>query len=337
VLRAAGGPPEEGLPLSRQKVLVADDEETIRMVFSELLQHEGLEVATAFDGQNALEVFAEFQPDLMLLDVMMPRLNGFQVCEQLKSDPVSRLTPIVMITASSAKQNRVRGLEAGADDFLAKPVDRSELTARVRSLLRIKRYTDELESAEAVLMALARSIEGKDPYTEGHCERLSVFSVMLGEALGLPEEEIVALRRGGIVHDIGKISVPDAILLKKGRLDDSELKVMREHPIIGERICRGLRSFALVLPIIRHHHEKQDGTGYPDGLSGEDVPLTARILQIVDVYDALRTERPYKPSFSEKQVLEIMQQEVDAGWWDPDIFRVFRDEVLAKQGELIAT
>jgi putative two-component system response regulator len=189
--------------------------------------------------------------------------------------------------------------------------------------LRIKAHTDELERAELVLFALARSIEAKDVYTQNHCDRLAEYAVRLGKQIGLPSEQIVALHRGGIVHDIGKVAVPDAILLKPGKLTEDEWKVMREHPVVGERICAPLKSFGLVLPIIRHHHERLDGSGYPDGLKGEEVPLTARVLQIVDVYDALTTTRPYRQALSNAEALEIMQAEVKKGWWDDSIFREF--------------
>lgn len=224
----------------------------------------------------------------------MPRLTGFQACEKIKNNPDTYLIPVILITALSDKQDRIEGIKVGADDFLTRPVDRTELLARVRSLLRLKQRTDELERAESVLFALAQSIEGKDPYTHGHCERLAEYSARLGEQLGLPEDQITALRRAGIVHDVGKIAVPDAILLKPGRLTPDEWRIIREHPVVGERICAPLKSFRFVLPIIRHHHEKLDGSGYPDGLSGEAIPVTARVLQMVDVYDALTTERPYK-------------------------------------------
>jgi putative two-component system response regulator len=321
--------------MDRQKVLVADDEETVRYVFSGVLEHEGLEVATAADGEEALRVFDEFEPDLVLLDVVMPKLNGLEVCERLKGNPKSCLTPVVMITASSIKQNRIRALQIGADDFLSKPVDRIELVARVRSLLRIKRYTDELESAETVLMALARSIEGKDPYTEGHCERLSFYAARLGRRLMLPDDQLVALRRAGVLHDVGKVAVPDAILLKPGPLTEEERRIMREHAIVGEKICRGLKSFRYVLPIIRHHHEKINGTGYPDGLKGDEIPLTARILTIVDVFDALSTKRPYRDALPLEQVRTTMQEEVDNGWWDPDLFHEFL-EMLEEETGLLA-
>ncbi|MGH9580146.1 MAG: HD domain-containing phosphohydrolase, partial [Terriglobales bacterium] len=262
--------------------------------------------------------------DLVLLDIEMPLLNGFAVCQRLKSNPETRLTPVVLVTGLSATEDRVRGIEAGADDFLTKPVERSELLARVRSLLSLKAHTDELERAESVLFALARSIEGKDPYTQGHCERLSEHSALLARQIGLPEEQVTALRRAGIVHDIGKVAVSDAILLKPARLTAEEFRTMQEHPAVGERICKPLKSFKLVLPIIRHHHEKLDGTGYPDGLKGGSIPLTARVLTIVDVFDALTTERPYKRAFPATDALHTMEQEVRRGWWDEELFAEFQ-------------
>ena len=243
---------------------------------------------------------------------------------------------MVLITALSDKQDRIEGIKVGADDFLTRPVDRTELLARVRSLLTLKRRTDDLERAESVLFSLARSIEGKDPYTHGHCERLSDYSARLGAHLGLTEDEITALRRAGVVHDIGKVAVPDAILLKPGRLTEEEWKLVREHPVVGERICAPLRSFRLVLPIIRHHHEKLDGSGYPDGLRGNAIPLTARVMQIVDVYDALTTERPYKKAFSVNDALHTMKEEVMKGWWDPRIFEQFEQLVRSSTGDSIS-
>jgi putative two-component system response regulator len=306
------------------KILVVDDDAANRELLEEFLVAEGLEVVTAPDGRSSLEAFARLAPDLVLLDVNMPFVDGFEVCRRLKSNPDTRLTPVVLVTALSATDDRVRGIKVGADGFLSKPVDHSELLAHVRSLLSLKAYTDELERAESVLFALARSIEGKDPYTEDHCERLSGYSARLGERVGLAEDQIIALRRAGTIHDIGKVAVPDAILLKPGRLTPEELRIMQEHPVVGERICAPLKSFRLVLPIIRHHHEKLNGSGYPDGLKGDDIPITARVLQIVDVYDALTTQRPYKRAFSRAEALEMMEDEVKKGWWDPGIFQEFR-------------
>lgn len=304
-------------------ILVADDHGSNRVLLEEMLAAAGFTVYTASDGASALRMFESARPDLVLLDVMMPHPHGFEVCERIKANKETCLTPVILVTALSNTEDRVRGITAGADDFLTKPVDRSELLARVRSLLKLKAHTDELERAESVLFALARSIEGKDPYTQDHCARLSDYASRLGERLRLPSEQLTALHRAGIVHDIGKVAVPDAILLKPARLTEDEWKIMREHPIVGERICAPLKSFRLVLPIIRHHHEKLDGTGYPDGLKGKEIPVTARILQIVDVYDALTTARPYKRALSGVEALEIMCQEVRRGWWDTDIFSEF--------------
>ncbi|HLB91163.1 MAG TPA: HD domain-containing phosphohydrolase [Terriglobales bacterium] len=311
-------------------VLIADDQASNRELMEELLSSQGFRVITAPDGSTALQMLSRIQTDLVVLDVLMPGMSGLEVCEKIKANPDTYLIPVILTTSLSDKQDRIDGIRVGADDFLTRPVDRTELLARVRSLLKLKLRTDELERAEAVLFTLARSIEGKDPYTHGHCERLADFSARLGEHLGLPEEQIIALRRGGVVHDIGKIAVPDAILLKPGRLSEDEWKLIREHPVVGERICAPLKSFRTVLPIIRHHHERFDGSGYPDGLRGESIPITARVLQIVDVYDALTTERPYKHAFSITEALQTMKEEVSRGWWDPVIFDQF--ERLARDG-----
>src|SRR5581483_8096633 len=306
-------------------ILVVDDDSANCELFKSLLQDSGYEVVVASDGRRSLEEFARSRPDLVLLDVQMPVVNGFEVCRRLKCHPESRLVPVVLVTGLAATEDRVQGLEAGADDFLTKPVERSELLARVRSLLSRKAFTDELERAESVLFTLALSIEGKDPYTGRHCERLSDFSASLGHRIGLRTDEITALRRAGTVHDIGKVAVPDSILLKPGKLTPEEFRIMQQHPVVGERICAPLKSFHLVLPIIRHHHEKLDGTGYPDGLRGNQIPLTARILQIVDIYDALTTDRPYRRALSIADALETMEGEVRKGWWDADVFDEFQE------------
>src|ERR1700687_3257041 len=310
-------------------ILIADDHESSLLGLEGLLLMEGYKVVTARDGEMALAEFGRAQPDLVLLDVNMPKLRGTEVCRRIKSNPETLLIPVVLITALTATQDRVDGIEAGADDFLNKPVKRDQLIARVRSLLRLKAFTDELERAEAVLFALARSIEGKDPYTQGHCERLADYSVRLGQHMGLPAEDIKALRRAGIVHDIGKVAVPDSILLKPSRLTRNEQMILRLHPVVGERICASLKSFQLVLPIIRHHHEKMNGSGYPDGLRGEQIPLAVRVLQIVDIYDALSTERPYKSALSGAAALDVMRNEVNKGWWDPKVLAAFEELIKA--------
>lgn len=311
-------------------ILVADDQASNRELLDELLTTQGFKVIAVSDGDEALQQLAKTVVDLIVLDVMMPRRNGFEACEEIKSNPNTYLIPVILVTSLSEKQDRIKGIRAGADDFLSRPVDRSELLARVRSLLMLKQRTDELERAESVLFTLARSIEGKDPYTHGHCERLAEYSASLGRHLGLSEDQITALRRAGVVHDIGKIAVPDAIILKPTSLSPEEWKLVRQHPVVGERICAPLKSFRSVLPIIRHHHERIDGSGYPDGLRGDTIPIAARVLQIVDVYDALTTVRPYKPAFSVTEALQTMKLEVARGWWDPRIFDQF--EQLIRDG-----
>lgn len=317
-------------------ILVADDQTANRDLLEELLATQGFKVVTVTNGAEVIEELIRTPVDLVLMDVMMPILTGFQACEKIKNNPDTDLIPVILITALSERQDRIEGIKVGADDFLTRPVDRTELLARVRSLLRLKQRTDELERAESVLFSLARSIEGKDPYTHGHCERLADYSARLAEQIGLPEDQITALRRAGIVHDVGKIAVPDAILLKPGRLTPEEWTIIREHSVVGERICAPLKSFRFVLPIIRHHHEKLDGSGYPDGLRGESIPITARVLQIVDVYDALTTDRPYKKAFSITDALQTMKEEVGKGWWDPYIFDEFERLVRAGTADFLS-
>ena len=317
------------------KILVVDDDPGSRGGLELLLRRQGYDVLVAPDGNFALTQSVLHRPDVILLDVVMPGFDGIELCRHLKSDPETRLTPVVLITALSEAEDRLRGIEAGADDFLSKPLDPSELLARVRSLLKLKAYTDELENAESVLFSLALSIEGRDPYTRGHCERLGELSARLGERMGLGAELIAALRRAGVIHDIGKVAVPDAVLRKCGKLNRKEKTLMQQHPLVGECICAPLKSFRLVLPIIRHHHEKLNGSGYPDGLKGEEIPLTARILQIVDVYDALTTPRPYRRTLNPTEALKVMAQEVRKGWWDPNVFAEFRS-MLKQDGLEVA-
>jgi putative two-component system response regulator len=311
-----------------ERVLVADDSEANRELLLELLTAEGYYVVLAADGSEAQGQIRSGSIDLALLDVVMPRPTGFEICQSMKSSEETRLIPVVLLTSLNSDADRIRGIMCGADDFLTKPVNRHELLARVYSLLRLKQFTDELDNAESVLFSLALTIEAKDPYTEGHCDRLSKYSVALAEKLGLPDELLTALRRGGSVHDIGKLAVPERILLKPGPLDPDERRIMQQHTIIGERICAPLRSFRNVLPIIRHHHEKWDGSGYPDGLKGEAIPLTARILQITDIYDALTTARPYRQALPVPEALAIMRAEASRGWWDVALLNEFESSVL---------
>jgi putative two-component system response regulator len=319
------------LPRRRSaRILVVDDNRDNAFVTRELLQSAGYEVQNAENAMRAEALIREQPPDVILLDVVMPGKSGIDLCRDLKASAETRLIPIVMITGLTERDDKIRAIEAGADDFLNKPIFPEELFARVRSLLKLKEFTDELESAENVLCTLALSVESRDPYTAGHCERLAEYASHLGRHLGLSGEELVALRRGGYLHDLGKITVPDEILKKGSDLTAVEWQIMRQHPVTGESICRPLRSLKDVLPIIRHHHEHWNGSGYPDGLKGEEIPLLARVLQTVDIYDALRTARPYKPALAHEEAVRVMHTGAASGRWDPQLVERFF-EMLRKR------
>jgi len=313
------------------RILVVDDNPDMIELMRELLVSHGYEVITVPDATRAEAEVRRHPPDLILSDVVMPGRSGYELCHQMKEDPATRLIPFLLITGLSDREDKVKGIEAGADDFLNKPIFPAELFARVKSLLKLKEFTDELETAESVLCTLGLSVEARDPYTEGHCERLSQRAAALGHHLGLDQDSIIALRRGGYLHDLGKIAVPDEILKKGSNLTPEEWQVMKRHPITGENICKPLKSLRLVLPIIRFHHEHSDGTGYPEGLHKDQIPLLPRILQVVDVYDALRTARPYKPALSHDQAALTMRVEAQNGLWDEELVAAFFSMLAKRQ------
>src|ERR1700683_3332935 len=314
---------EVGARRHSPRILVVDDNAAIAALMSQLLTMRGYEVVTAGDAPQAEAEVQRQAPDLILSDVRMPGKSGYDLCRDLKENPSTRLIPFVLITGLTDSADKLRGIEAGADDFLNKPVLAEELTARVKSLLRVKEFTDELETADSVLCTLGLAVESRDPYTEGHCERLASYGVDLARHLGLDTDSIVALRRGGYLHDLGKIAVPDAILKKGTDLTLPEWEIMKGHPVTGENICKPLKSLRLVLPIIRHHHEHADGSGYPDGLRAGEIPLLPRVLQVVDVYDALRTARPYKPALGHEEAAQTMREEARQGLWDAELVNEF--------------
>lgn len=311
------------LPSTAGKILVVDDERANVDILTRLMTRDGYVVVRASSGAQALEAVAREQPDLVLMDVNMPGIDGFEVCRRLKGDTATRLLPVVLVTGLTASEDRIRGIDAGADDFLSKPFAIDELQARVRSLTRLKRYTDDLESADSVILSLALTIESRDPYTGGHCDRLVRYALALGGQLGLDEDQRVALARGGILHDVGKVGLPDAVLLKRSALTPAEFAQMQQHPVVGESLCGGLRSLQAVRPIVRHHHERLDGSGYPDHLRGDTIPILASIISVVDAYDAMTTTRPYKDAVAPEVACRELCDEVHKGWRSKVIVAAF--------------
>ena len=314
---------EEIRPPPRAHILIVDDEAVQRQLLSDLLLAEGYDVATAASGEEAFTQVLQAPPDCVLLDILMPGMDGYEVCRRLKGDFRTVFIPVVFVTVLARLEDKVKGIEAGADDFLLKPVNPLELLARVRACLRLKHLTNELDHAEGILASLADAVEARDPFLVGHCERLAALALELGRAVEIDSEGLAALRRGCLLHDLGKIAVPDAILLKPGPLTPAEQAVMMKHVLVGERICQPLKSLRPVLPLIRFHHERWDGSGYPDGLGGKTIPLLARILQIADVYDALRTPRPYRVGLPPAEAAAILREETARGWRDPRLVEAF--------------
>jgi putative two-component system response regulator len=307
-------------------VLVVDDSEANLVVVKACVTDIDCELRFAADGRTALGMIERDAPDLVLLDVQMPGMDGFEVCRRIRSNPRLRLLPVVMVTARDHSQDRVKALECGADDFMTKPFERAELVARVRSSLRLKSLYNTLDSAEQVIFALANAVEAKDAVTERHTRRVAESARHLGMRLGLPEPALDALYRGGLIHDIGKIGVSETILLKSGPLDVFEQHLMQEHPEIGANIVAPLHSGVSLQPIIRHHHERFDGRGYPDGLSGQGIPLLARIISICDAFDALINDRPYRAGVSVAEAVAILRGGAGSQW-DPELVELFVAEM----------
>jgi putative two-component system response regulator len=311
--------------------IVADDEETNHLLMTRILEKIGFQIAHVYDGEKALELALNNKPDLVLLDVLLTAgITGFDVCRKIKSNPLTRFIPTILITGLNTEETKVEGLEAGADDYFVKPFNPAELTARIKSLMATKRALEEFESAERVISSLAVAIEAKDPNTKGHSVRVSHLAVKLGQAMGLPEASLRSLRLGSLLHDLGKIGISETILLCEGKLSNEERDAMRSHPEIGERMCAPLKSLEHVLRIIRSHHERLDGSGYPDGLSGDEIPLLVRIVSMVDVYDALTTPRPYRRVMTPPEALDELAREVDQGKLDRNVFNAWRKSITQR-------
>jgi putative two-component system response regulator len=320
---------EAAPPGAPPTVLVVDSDPVGRQLFRGVLKAAHYRILEAPDATEALAILRDMTVDLVITDLVLRDLSGLELCRKVKADKRTRLIPILVMTSVHAIESEIAGLDSGADEFLVKPVSPMALRTRIRGMLRTKHVTDSLEETESILFALARIVDERDNVTGDHCQRLADLSVLVGATLGLPVEDLSALRQGGFLHDIGKIAISDTILRKNGPLNSDEWVLMRQHPIVGESICRMMRTLLPVLPIIRSHHERWDGTGYPDGLAGEEIPLLARILQVGDIYDALTSRRTYKAAFTSEYALAQIQIEVDRGWRDPALFSVFRGIILS--------
>lgn len=299
-----------------------DDDVKVTELLRRVLEADGHEVVVAFDGRTVVDEVATRCADLVILDIDMPYSNGFEICRQIKSDPRTRIIPILILTGVAAG-DRIRAWELGADEFLTKPFKPQEVAARARSLLRHKDLVDALDSAESVVFSLVRALEGKSPYTHGHSGRVMQYALALAKSFGLSEADMDILRRGVLLHDIGKISTPDVILNKPGQLTPEEIEVIRLHPIEGARIVGPLRSARDAIPLIRWHHERMDGKGYPDGLMGGMIPLSVRVLSVADMYDALSSDRPYRSAMTHNQCQEVMVENAKSGGLDPELVRAF--------------
>jgi putative two-component system response regulator len=314
-----------------RRILVADDDPWITSLLSEILVAEGHAVVVAHDGRTALDQVTRSRPDLVLLDIDMPVLDGYEVCRQLKGDPATRHIPIVMVTAQADLQTRIEACELGADDFLTKPFLHTEVLTRCRSMLRLKSLIDERDSAETVVFALARTVEAKSPYTHGHSERVRDYALELAGQVNLPRDQWVTLGKGALLHDIGKLSIPDALLDKPAALTAAEYEIVKDHTRQGARIVEPLQSLQAAVPLIRCHHERLDGRGYPDGLTGDDIPPIVRILSVADVFDSLASERPYRPAMSPDKCLQIMRENAAGGGLDPDLVEHFAAILKARR------
>jgi putative two-component system response regulator len=329
---AAVSLPDVGSGIRPPTVLVVDDDAAIRHLFGRWLAAQGYTVAAVKDGNAALEAVKKDSPDVVILDIAMPGLNGVEVCRRIKSDPATRLTPVILVSAVDGIEDRVAGLAAGADDFLSKPPDAKELLTRVSAVVRVKRYTDDLDSAASIITTLATMIEARDGHSEGHCYRMANYAAALGRRLNLDLDALQALRRGGMLHDIGMLAIPESVIMKSGPLDPVEFDVVKTHTTVGDSLCANLRSLQAVRPIVRHHHERRDGSGYPDHLHGNEIPLLAQIISIVDVYDAVTTKRAYQSSKSADDAIGILRSEVEKGWRDHDLVEEFA--TLIAEGRL---
>ncbi len=309
----------------RSSVLVVDDLCSNLELLEAIFLHAGFEVFSALDAASALSIFESRKVDIAVLDVMMPEMDGFELCKRLKSMTEKKFFPVILLTALTDRQSRITGLECGADDFISKPFDATELTIKAKSLIKLKMLQDELEHSENVILTLAVAMEARDPYTRGHSTRVGEMSKAFASFLGFGKREQENMKKAGILHDIGKIGVSTELLCKNGKLTRDELEAIKRHTIIGEEICKPLVSIREILPSIRSHHERWDGTGFPDGLAGENIPFNARMLSIADAFDAMVSKRPYRAGRSLNTAIGVFSMEQYSGQWDPALVGRFID------------
>lgn len=323
-LLSSGSLAEKGLPVP-SKILIVDASAHTQSTLKTALAELDYELIQAKSTSEAIAAISLHMVDLVLIDLAAPELGAIEFCKMLKKTTATQFLPVFVVSVREDVDSEVRAIEAGADEFLVAPLQPRTFCARVQASLRHKAMIDSLDDSETVLFSLAQSVEERDPSLGQHCQRLALMAAAMGVTLGLPPQDILALQRGGYLHDVGKVAIPDSILFKAGPLTPEEWEIMKSHAERGERICSNMRSLATVLPIIRHHHEKWDGSGYPDGLKGEQIPLSARILQLADIYDALTTARPYKRAFSSEEALQIIIDEGKRGWRDQKLVETFAD------------
>ncbi|HID39992.1 MAG TPA: response regulator [Calditrichaeota bacterium] len=308
-------------------ILVIEDNPSVNKLLEIFLFAEGYSVYKAYNGKEGLELFYKYLPDLVLSDIHMPNISGIELCAEIKSREEFRLIPVILLTAAKDIEKNISGIEAGADDFITKPVNRVLLSARIKRLLQTKMMNEKLDNSWSMLYSLAKIIEARDSYTEKHTIRVARLAQSLGAELGLPGEKLDILAQGGVLHDIGKVGIRDNILCKPGPLTKEEFDIMKTHTQIGYEICRGLKSLKDVADIIYSHHEKYDGSGYPQGLAKDEIPLLAHIISITDVYDALTSDRSYRKKLSFEEAARIIINEKGKSF-EPDMVDIFINKVI---------
>lgn len=319
----------DGTPAAR--IVIVDDDPQVRKLLRTLLKSRGYGVEEFGTAEQALERIRTDPPDLVFLDLQLPDQSGHSVLEKIRANPATRLLPVVMLTGFATSEQKVRAYELGVTDFLAKPFSADELLPRVRSLVLLKLFADEYEHAEHMIVTLARTIDARDPYTAGHSARVAEYAELVARRMDFDGSILLELRRGALFHDLGKIAVPDAVLLKPGPLTVEERNIMQRHPMVGTELLAPMRTMLKTIPIVRFHHEKLDGSGYPDGLSGTNVPLSVRIVTVADVFDALTTKRVYRAALSREAAYEIMEDEIRLGWWDGEVLAELKAAVAEEE------